>query len=64
MAKQKAEPKAKHECQIPSGTTQNWTCRCGQTWIYKDEPVSWLTTAWHGRDSVRNGDGSKLGFWQ
>jgi hypothetical protein len=55
---------SKHECNVPD-LRRDWRCpSCGHYWKYRTSGSQWLSTSWRGRDQVRNGDGSKLRWWQ
>ncbi|MEJ3653824.1 hypothetical protein WEH80_12640 [Actinomycetes bacterium KLBMP 9759] len=57
---------ARHDCQVPNTPKKKWRCpTCKRVWVWRPGDPTGLTVAWHGRDNVRNGDGSKstATFW-
>lgn len=63
---------AKHktrDCQVPGGITgqKTWKCpECGRRWDWKPDAGAG-STLWHGKENVRNADGSKPrknGLWE
>lgn len=54
----------KHDCEMPNTSAKKWKCPvCKRVWTWKADGDA-LTTLWHGRDNVRNADGSRLRWWQ
>jgi hypothetical protein len=56
---------AKHECNVPGGTSGSWQCPvCGQRWYWRPNAGKG-TDLWLGNDNVRlaNGQKPKTTFW-
>lgn len=54
----------RHDCNVPNTSAKTWRCHCGRTWTLTDVVSGTVADLWHGKDNIRNADGSKIkGFW-